>query len=61
MEGFWAVFFPVLRIWFTCVVVLIMLPAMFGISLGITETYMKLLIKSLEVRKKNQTRKIIFC
>lgn len=51
MEGFWAVFFPVLRIWFTCVVVLIMLPAMFGISLGITETYMKLLIKSLEVRK----------
>ncbi|XP_067263788.1 glycerol-3-phosphate acyltransferase 3-like isoform X2 [Chanodichthys erythropterus] len=48
MEGFWAVVFPVLRIWFTSVVVLIMLPAMFGISLGITETYMKLLIKSLE-------------
>ncbi|XP_056110791.1 glycerol-3-phosphate acyltransferase 3-like [Rhinichthys klamathensis goyatoka] len=48
MEGFWAAFFPVLRIWFTSVVVLIMLPAMFGISLGITETYMKLLIKSLE-------------
>ncbi|ROL49741.1 Glycerol-3-phosphate acyltransferase 3-like [Anabarilius grahami] len=50
MEGFWAVVFPVLRIWFTSVVFLIMLPAMFGISLGITETYMKLLIKSLEVR-----------
>ncbi|XP_051750886.1 glycerol-3-phosphate acyltransferase 3-like [Ctenopharyngodon idella] len=48
MEGFWAVVFPVLRIWFTSVVVLIMLPAMFGISLGITESYMKLLIKSLE-------------
>ncbi|KTG34939.1 hypothetical protein cypCar_00014471 [Cyprinus carpio] len=48
MEGFWAVFFPVLRVWFTCLVVLIMLPAMFGISLGITETYMKILIKTLE-------------
>ncbi|KAK2910936.1 hypothetical protein Q8A67_003069 [Cirrhinus molitorella] len=48
MEGFWAVFFPVLRVWFTSLVVLIMLPAMFGISLGITETYMKILIKTLE-------------
>uniref|UniRef100_A0A673I8W6 Glycerol-3-phosphate acyltransferase 3-like n=1 Tax=Sinocyclocheilus rhinocerous TaxID=307959 RepID=A0A673I8W6_9TELE len=48
MEGFWAVFFPVLRVWFTCLVVLIMLPAMFGISLGITETYMKILLKTLE-------------
>ncbi|XP_043096309.1 glycerol-3-phosphate acyltransferase 3-like [Puntigrus tetrazona] len=48
MEGFWAVFFPVLRVWFTGLVVLIMLPAMFGISLGITETYMKILIKTLE-------------
>ncbi len=49
MEGFWAVIFPVLRVWFPGVVVLIMLPAMFGISLGITETYMKILIKTLEV------------
>lgn len=48
MEGYWAVLFPVLRVWFSCVIVLIMLPAMFGISLGITETYMKLLIKTLE-------------
>lgn len=48
MEGFWAVIFPVLRVWFPGVVVLIMLPAMFGISLGITETYMKILIKTLE-------------
>uniref|UniRef100_A0A672ML45 Glycerol-3-phosphate acyltransferase 3-like n=1 Tax=Sinocyclocheilus grahami TaxID=75366 RepID=A0A672ML45_SINGR len=48
MEGFWAVFSPVLRVWFTSLVVLIMLPAMFGISLGITETYMKILIKTLE-------------
>ncbi|XP_016314784.1 glycerol-3-phosphate acyltransferase 3-like [Sinocyclocheilus anshuiensis] len=48
MEGLWAVFFPVLRVWFTCLVVLIMLPAMFGISLGITETYMKILLKTLE-------------
>ncbi|NP_001092920.1 glycerol-3-phosphate acyltransferase 3-like [Danio rerio] len=48
MEGYWAVLFPVLKVWFSCVIVLIMLPAMFGISLGITETYMKLLIKTLE-------------
>lgn len=49
MEGFWAVIFPVLRVWFPGLVALIMLPAMFGISLGITETYMKILIKTLEV------------
>ncbi|XP_073716870.1 glycerol-3-phosphate acyltransferase 3-like [Misgurnus anguillicaudatus] len=48
MEGFWAALFPVLRVWFNCLVLLIMLPAMFGISLGITETYMKILLKSLE-------------
>lgn len=48
MEGFWAALFPVLRVWFNCLVLLILLPAMFGISLGITETYMKILLKSLE-------------
>ncbi|XP_056313313.1 glycerol-3-phosphate acyltransferase 3-like [Danio aesculapii] len=48
MEGYWAVLFSVLKVWFSCVIVLIMFPAMFGISLGITETYMKLLIKTLE-------------
>ncbi|XP_051536152.1 glycerol-3-phosphate acyltransferase 3-like [Myxocyprinus asiaticus] len=48
MEGFWTVALPVLKVWFNGLVVLILLPAMFGISLGITETYMKILIKTLE-------------
>uniref|UniRef100_A0A8C9WU37 1-acylglycerol-3-phosphate O-acyltransferase 9, like n=1 Tax=Scleropages formosus TaxID=113540 RepID=A0A8C9WU37_SCLFO len=34
--------------WFSVVVTFIMLPAMFGVSLGITELYMKILVKTLE-------------
>ncbi|MBN3311875.1 GPAT3 acyltransferase, partial [Atractosteus spatula] len=48
MEDLWKVTFQVLSVWFTLVVGLIMLPAMFGISLGITEVYMKILMKTLE-------------
>uniref|UniRef100_A0A8C9SKC7 1-acylglycerol-3-phosphate O-acyltransferase 9, like n=1 Tax=Scleropages formosus TaxID=113540 RepID=A0A8C9SKC7_SCLFO len=36
------------KAWFSVVVTFIMLPAMFGVSLGITELYMKILVKTLE-------------
>uniref|UniRef100_A0A4W3IQJ1 Phospholipid/glycerol acyltransferase domain-containing protein n=1 Tax=Callorhinchus milii TaxID=7868 RepID=A0A4W3IQJ1_CALMI len=37
-----------LSVWLLLTTLLIMLPAMFGVSLGITEAYMKILIKTLE-------------
>ncbi|KAM6965023.1 glycerol-3-phosphate acyltransferase 3-like [Aplochiton taeniatus] len=48
MEEFWAFALWGLKIWFFLIVGLIMVPAMFGFSLGISETYMSLLIKTLE-------------
>ncbi|XP_041090423.1 glycerol-3-phosphate acyltransferase 3 isoform X2 [Polyodon spathula] len=48
MEDFGKIVFSAFIVWFTLVVGLIMLPAMFGISLGITEVYMKVLVKTLE-------------
>lgn len=48
MEEFWAFALWGLKIWFYLIVGLIMVPAMFGFSLGISETYMSILIKTLE-------------
>ncbi|XP_074527498.1 glycerol-3-phosphate acyltransferase 3-like [Halichoeres trimaculatus] len=48
MEDFWAGALWVLKIWLFLIVSLIMIPAMFGFSLGISETYMNLLVKTLE-------------
>ncbi|KAL7836134.1 hypothetical protein AOLI_G00274180 [Acnodon oligacanthus] len=48
MGGFWAAVVPVLQMFFLSLLLLIMLPAMFGFSLGITETYMKILIRTLK-------------
>ncbi|KAJ8397117.1 hypothetical protein AAFF_G00009710 [Aldrovandia affinis] len=48
MEENWDVAFTFFKIWFSAMVGLIMLPAMFGVSLGITEVYMKVLVKTLE-------------
>lgn len=49
MEDFWAMTLWVLKIWLYLIVSLIMIPAMFGFSLGISETYMTILVKTLEV------------
>lgn len=49
MEDFWAFALWALRIWLYLVISLIMIPAMFGFSLGISETYMTILVKTLEV------------
>uniref|UniRef100_A0A8C9T4E9 1-acylglycerol-3-phosphate O-acyltransferase 9, like n=1 Tax=Scleropages formosus TaxID=113540 RepID=A0A8C9T4E9_SCLFO len=51
MDESWDLTFAVVKAWFSVVVTFIMLPAMFGVSLGITELYMKILVKTLEVGK----------
>ncbi|KAI1900195.1 hypothetical protein AGOR_G00047510 [Albula goreensis] len=48
MEDSWDAALTFVKIWFSTIVGLIMLPAMFGASLGITEVYMKALVKILE-------------
>uniref|UniRef100_A0A672ZK82 Glycerol-3-phosphate acyltransferase 3-like n=1 Tax=Sphaeramia orbicularis TaxID=375764 RepID=A0A672ZK82_9TELE len=48
MEDFWATGLWVLKIWLYLIISLIMIPAMFGFSLGISETYMTILVKTLE-------------
>ncbi|XP_057686891.1 glycerol-3-phosphate acyltransferase 3-like isoform X3 [Corythoichthys intestinalis] len=48
MEDFWAAVVWVGRIWLCLIVCLIMIPAMFGFSLGISEAYMDILVKTLE-------------
>ncbi|XP_041956441.1 glycerol-3-phosphate acyltransferase 3-like [Alosa sapidissima] len=48
MEDSWGTVISVVKVWFSLVVGLIMLPSMFGLSLGITETYMTILIKTLK-------------
>ncbi|KAF0034118.1 hypothetical protein F2P81_014184 [Scophthalmus maximus] len=48
MEDFWTGALWALKIWLYLIVCLIMFPAMFGFSLGISETYMTILFKTLE-------------
>lgn len=49
MDDFWAGALWALKIWLYLIISLIMFPAMFGFSLGISETYMTVLVKTLEV------------
>lgn len=49
MEDFWATALSGLQIWLVLIVTFIMVPAMFGFSLGISEAYMTILVKTLEV------------
>ncbi|XP_030593597.1 glycerol-3-phosphate acyltransferase 3-like [Archocentrus centrarchus] len=48
MDDFWAGALWALKIWLYLIISLIMIPAMFGFSLGISETYMNILVKTLE-------------
>uniref|UniRef100_A0A3B5KHQ6 1-acylglycerol-3-phosphate O-acyltransferase 9, like n=1 Tax=Takifugu rubripes TaxID=31033 RepID=A0A3B5KHQ6_TAKRU len=48
MEDFGAGALWALKIWLYLIIGLIMIPAMFGFSLGISETYMTVLVKTLE-------------
>lgn len=49
MDDFWAGALWALKSWLYLIISLIMFPAMFGFSLGISETYMTVLVKTLEV------------
>lgn len=49
MDDFWAGALWALKAWLYLIISLIMFPAMFGFSLGISETYMTVLVKTLEV------------
>jgi glycerol-3-phosphate O-acyltransferase 3/4 len=40
--------------WLTLVLSLILLPSAFGVSLGISEIYMKILVKTLEVSTREE-------
>lgn len=49
MEDVWCVAAGVFQVWVFVVVFLIMLPAMFGLSLGVTGVYIQILVRILEV------------
>lgn len=49
MDDFLAGALWALKIWLYLVIILIMIPSMFGFSLGISEIYMTILVKTLEV------------
>uniref|UniRef100_A0A8C7SRB3 1-acylglycerol-3-phosphate O-acyltransferase 9, like n=1 Tax=Oncorhynchus mykiss TaxID=8022 RepID=A0A8C7SRB3_ONCMY len=64
MEDFWAMVLAGLKVWVCLIVSLLMVPAMFGFSLGISETYMKILVKILEwatlrIQTVNKEQRII--
>ncbi|KAF7646277.1 hypothetical protein LDENG_00190500 [Lucifuga dentata] len=48
MEDMWSVAVGFFQVWMFVVVFLIMLPAMFGLSLGVTGLYIQILVKVLE-------------
>lgn len=48
MEDLWSVAVGLLQLWMFVVVFLIMFPAMFGLSLGVTGVYIQILVKILE-------------
>ncbi|XP_061784677.1 glycerol-3-phosphate acyltransferase 3-like isoform X1 [Nerophis lumbriciformis] len=48
MEDFWALVVWAVRIWLCLIVSLIVIPSMFGFSLGVSESYMNILVKTLE-------------
>lgn len=49
VEDLWCLAVGVFQAWMFVVLFLIMLPAMFGLSLGVTGVYIQILVKVLEV------------
>lgn len=49
MEDLWRVAVGVFQLWTFVLVFLIVLPAMFGLSLGVTGVYIQILVRILEV------------
>lgn len=56
MEDLWGVTAGLFQVWMFVVVFLIMLPAMFGLSLGVTGVYIQILVKILEVTLFNRLK-----
>lgn len=46
-----SVLLALLSLWFTVAFLMIVLPSVFGVSLGISELYIKILVKTLEVSR----------
>uniref|UniRef100_A0A8C9STZ9 1-acylglycerol-3-phosphate O-acyltransferase 9, like n=1 Tax=Scleropages formosus TaxID=113540 RepID=A0A8C9STZ9_SCLFO len=59
MDESWDLTFAVVKAWFSVVVTFIMLPAMFGVSLGITELYMKILWATLRIQKERKKQEVL--
>lgn len=55
MEDLWTVAVGVFQAWVFVVVFLIMLPAMFGLSLGVTGVYIQILVQILEVPAETES------
>ncbi|XP_024286914.1 glycerol-3-phosphate acyltransferase 3 isoform X1 [Oncorhynchus tshawytscha] len=48
MDDLWSITTLLLQVWFSVMIGLIMIPAMFGLSLGVTSVYIQILVKILE-------------
>lgn len=57
VEDLWRLAVDVFQAWVFVVLFLIMLPAMFGLSLGVTGVYIQILVKVLEVPDKKKKKK----
>ena len=49
MEDPWGTALALFQVWISVLLCLVMLPAMFGLSLGVTGVYIKILVRILEV------------
>lgn len=61
MEDLWTVAVAVFQLWMFVVVFLITLPAMFGLSLGVTSVYIQVLVRVLEVSCPQRNRARALC
>ncbi|KAL4617266.1 glycerol-3-phosphate acyltransferase 3-like, partial [Arapaima gigas] len=59
MDESWELTLTLFKAWFSAVVTVIMLPAMFGVSLGITEGYMKILWATLRIQREHKKQEAL--
>lgn len=58
MEAILGVFLQLLSLWFALAFLLIVLPSVFGLSLGFSEFYLRVLVKILEVSRRGSRKGI---
>ena len=51
MEDPWGTALALFQVWISVLLSLVMLPAMFGLSLGVTGVYIQILVQILEVSR----------